>query len=79
MSQSWDDVPGKLPEEKMYHGHSGVQRCGDWCRHFVSLDEMRWEGFGRCVHPLSLRNGEVFSVRRECRVGESSPPGPQAE
>jgi hypothetical protein len=53
-----------------YHGHAGVQRCGDWCRHFEPLDPLRWDGFGRCVHPLSLRNGIVFSVRAECAVGE---------
>lgn len=56
-----------------FHGHSGVQLCGDWCRHFVPLDENRWDGFGRCVHPLSLRNGQVFSVAHDCAVGEAPP------
>lgn len=54
-----------------YRGHSGVQQCGDWCRHFESLDPDRWPGYGRCVHPLSLRSGQVFSVGHECTVGEA--------
>jgi hypothetical protein len=59
-------------ERRAYRGHAGVQRCGDWCRHFVSLDEDRWPGFGRCVHPLSLRNGQVFRTGHECTVGEAT-------
>jgi hypothetical protein len=55
-----------------YRGHAGVQRCGDWCRHFMSLDEDCWPGFGRCVHPLSVRNGQVFRAGPECAVGEAA-------
>jgi hypothetical protein len=55
-----------------YRGHAGMQRCGDWCRHYVALDQDRWPGFGRCVHPLSLLNGEVFRAGPECAVGESA-------
>jgi hypothetical protein len=55
----------KIPDQ----GHSGVQPCGDWCRHFELLDQDRWEGFGRCVHPLSLRSGQVFSTQHECWAG----------
>lgn len=55
-----------------YRGHAGVQRCGDWCRHYVPLDEERWPGFRRCVDPLSLRNGEVFRGGPECSVGEAA-------
>lgn len=56
-----------------YQGHAGIQRCGDWCRHFEELDQNLWPGFGRCVHPLSLRSGQVFSTGHECRVGEVAP------
>lgn len=58
--------------EGAYRGHAGVQRCGDWCRHYVVLDEERWPGFGRCVHPLSLRSGQVFRTGHECTVGEAT-------
>jgi len=51
------------------HGDAGVQRCGDWCRHFQPLDPERWEGFGRCAHPLSLRSGHVFSEGHDCAFG----------
>lgn len=54
-----------------YQGKSGVQRCGDWCRHFEALDPDRWPGYGHCLHPLSLRHGEVFRVGHECTVGEA--------
>jgi hypothetical protein len=56
-----------------YQGNAGVQACGDWCRHFEGLDQANWEGFGRCVHPLSPRAGQVFSQRHECALGEVSP------
>jgi hypothetical protein len=55
----------------IFHGHSGVQRCGDWCRHFEALDENSWPGYGRCVHPLSLRKGQVIHSGHECTVGEA--------
>jgi hypothetical protein len=58
--------------EIAYRGRSGVQRCGDWCRHYVPLDEDRWPGYGRCVHPLSLRNGQVFHPGHDCAVGEAA-------
>jgi hypothetical protein len=58
-------------EGKVYHGHAGIQPCGDWCRHFTPLDQDRWPGYGRCVHPLSLRHGQVFHAGPECRVGEA--------
>ncbi|HSI08648.1 MAG: hypothetical protein ACAH89_12515 [Rariglobus sp.] len=54
-----------------YHGHAGTQVCGDWCRHFDPLDQDLWAGYGRCVHPLSLRSGQVFRVGHECTVGEA--------
>ena len=66
-SQSSGDIPARLP----FHGKAGTQRCGDWCRHFETLDDERWPGYGRCLHPLSLRRGEVFMVGHECTVGEA--------
>ena len=61
----------KKEEGGGYHGHAGIQPCGDWCRHFEPLDQNRWPGYGRCVHPLSLRCGQVFRAVHECAVGES--------
>lgn len=62
---------GEIAEGTPYRGKSGTQRCGDWCRHFEPLDQDRWPGYGRCLHPLSLRHGEVFMVGHECTVGEA--------
>ena len=63
--------PREIPEGLPFHGKAGIQSCGDWCRHFEPLDEDRWPGYGRCLHPLSLRRGEVFIVGHECTVGEA--------
>lgn len=54
-------------------GYAGIQRCGDWCRHYQALSGERWEGFARCVNPLSPRHGAVFSVEHECEVGAVTP------
>ena len=61
----------KAETGRVYHGSAGTQPCGDWCRHFEPLDEDRWPGCGRCVHPLSVRSGQVFSGGHECTVGEA--------
>ena len=54
-------------------GYAGMQRCGDWCRHYQGLSGERWEGFARCVNPLSPRHGVVFSVEHECELGAVTP------